>query len=380
MWNIGNIRLRNILLFLIVTLYATSAFAGDVCPETLPAVVRGDVTLPEGCVFEQSINIIDSNTSLNCNGSVFDGKGKDKIGLLIDSKGNPLTNIKVENCVFRNFKSSGIRISWSEVDARKGTDHEKIYSVSPNSIFLDKIIIEGSGGVGLYIDDYVTNVTVQNSVIQRSSGVGIYLEHSSKGNRIVNNKLLENGYRVGKGAREAIAVDSSAENLIDGNIFKNNAAGGIFLYKNCGERFSSGKQVIRWQHSSHNTIRNNLFQDEKVGIWLASRQSRNLSKWDCGDKPMDQAGKYFEDFADSNTIYNNLFCRTVVGIRVASDLNEITGNQFDQQTATDIDIPVTMREKLLHRPHIGNIITNNSKVNCRETEICKTMEQMNAKN
>ena len=366
MWSRRNIRWKDVSCFLLLTFAGFPALAADNCQDALPSKLQDDITLPAGCVFDRPIRITDSNTFLNCNGSTFDGKGTEKIGLTIDSRGKPLKNIRVENCVFRNFESNGIRITWAGKDAKKGENHEEIYANSPTNIVIEKVTIIDSGNVGIYIDDYVTDVVVQNSVIQRTTGVGIYLEHSSKRNKIVSNRLLGNGYRLDKVPREAIAVDSSAENVIEGNTFKDNAAGGIFLYKNCSERISSGVQAIRWQPSNDNIIRNNLFIGEKVGIWVASRQSRNLEKWDCGDRPMDDSRKYYEDFADSNKVVGNTFCRTAVPIRNEGDNNSFVANKFDASVKTRVHQPVSMRQKLLARPTRGTTIQNNIAIDCSE--------------
>ncbi len=319
--------------------------------------------MPPTCLYHQSIQITEGNTTLDCNGSVFDGQGQDKVGLYIDSQGKPLSNITIKNCTFRNFKN-GVRIAWNKVDSQKAGSRADLYRNSPTQILLDNVTVDYNNGVGIYVDDYVTEVTIQNSRIQDNRGVGIYLEHSSKQNKILNNKLIRNGYRVDKGPREAIAVDSSAENRIEENEFDGNAAGAIFLYKNCGEHINSGRQVIRWQHSNNNAIRNNRFNNEIIGVWLASRQSRNLSNWDCGDPPMDPQGRYFEDFADHNEISGNHFTRTRTAVRIESDYNTVTNNAFQCSGEPSIEMPSTMRETFLRRPQLGNLIDQNQTLQC----------------
>ncbi|MHC1727608.1 MAG: right-handed parallel beta-helix repeat-containing protein [Syntrophobacteraceae bacterium] len=324
--------------------------------------------MPKGCFFEQPIEISESDTSLDCNGAVFDGHQKHMNGLRIDSKGRPLSNIKVENCTFRNFQSSGIRITWSEVDARKGSVQKEIYSRSPTKILINKTNIIGNGGVGVYIDDYVANVTVQDSVIRDSGGVGLYLEHSSRDNRVLNNKFIRNGFgtKTKSHSREAIAVDSSAGNQIVGNLFEQNSAGGVFLYKNCGEQIQDGKNVIRWQHSENNEIRDNLFNNEKIGVWIASRQSRQLGAWNCGDPPMDASRVYFEDFANKNIVIDNTFCGNEVAIRVEGDDNRIVDNRFGSGTKVTVQVPITKRAQLLNRPPKGNVISDGRTAECYE--------------
>lgn len=270
--------------------------------------VRGNTTLSPHCVYKEAVIITSSNTTLDCRGAVLEGGNQRPFGILINSKGKPLSAVTVRNCKVRNFTHSGIRIT-SDIAANKlSPNHEENYRRTPTRITLENVEVTGSGRVGIYFDDYVTHSTLSHSVVRDSYMSGIYLEHSSRNNKIVDNQIINNGHEsFGKGKREGLAVDSSAYNLIEGNRFESNGAGGVFLYKNCGEHFSTGKSVIRWQHSDYNVIRNNTFVNEPVGIWLASRQNRDLSGFDCGDKPRDSSGKYFNDYADNNVVEGNRF-------------------------------------------------------------------------
>ncbi len=112
----------------------------------------------------------------------------------------------------------------------------------------------GSRGVGVYVDGYVSDVTIRRSEVSGAGASGIYLgdrvqgEPIVEGNLIVDNGYIENGpgrpatftfggidlwfWGIG---REGLSIDGSYENTIVGNIFTGNSAGGIFLYKNCGE-------------------------------------------------------------------------------------------------------------------------------------------------
>lgn len=288
---------------------AVSVHAQDAtCKDGVPKKISGNVELPSQCVFQQSLRISEGNTTLNCNGSKFIGNGTKKIGLLIDSRGEALTNVTIKNCIFEGFESSGIRVSWEEVDTQKGDNKKIIYQRTPTKILIENVEVINNGGVGIYIDDYVTESAIKNSKISGSGGAGIYLEHSTRNNKIIGNTISSNGFKQDKKTRrEGIAIDSSAHNEVVGNVFSGNAAGGVFLYKNCGEHFTTGRQVIRWQHSDSNIIKKNKFIDEEVGIWLASRQNKRLENWDCGD-PKNINGNY-DDFADSNTVTENEFCR-----------------------------------------------------------------------
>ncbi|ADW72985.1 Parallel beta-helix repeat [Rahnella aceris] len=272
--------------------------------------VRGNTTLSPHCVYKEAVIITSSNTTLDCRGAVLEGDNERPFGILINSKGKPLSDVTVRNCKVRHFTRSGIRIT-SDIAANKlSPNHEKNYRRTPTRITLENVEVTGSGRVGIYFDDYVTHSTLSHSIVRDSYMSGIYLEHSSRNNKVVDNQIIDNGHeRFGKGKREGLAVDSSAYNLIEGNRFESNGAGGVFLYKNCGEHFSTGKSVIRWQHSDYNVIRNNTFVNEPVGIWLASRQNRDLSGFDCGDKPREGSLKFYPDYADNNVVGQNQFLK-----------------------------------------------------------------------
>lgn len=284
--------------------------------------IEGDVSLLGNCSFKGRAVIEKSNTHLNCNGSEFSPAADENVGLYIDSKGKELRNISVKNCKFIGYKSNGIRIAWSGSDVGKSGKVEELYYKTPRDIVIDNVEVRRSGRVGIFFDDYVSNVVLSNSVIERSQGAGIYLEHGSKNISIISNKITLNGLERN---REGLAIDSSASNIINGNTFYSNKIGGIFLYKNCGEHFSSGKQVLRWQHSNENIIKNNTFINEKVGIHLASRQKKDLRKMGCGDPMINERG-WYADYADFNSVVDNKFCRTKVPVKDNGRGNKIARN------------------------------------------------------
>ncbi|MCG2574277.1 right-handed parallel beta-helix repeat-containing protein [Acinetobacter sp. ME22] len=299
--------------------------------------------------------IKDSNIVFDCHNAVIDGGGKVSTGLLIESYGQDIHNITIKNCTFKNFKYNGIRIGWGIPDVLKNTiPKQERYNFHPNKITIDNVKIENSGTVGLYIDDYVSNVVVKNSMISNSGAPAIYLEFSSRNNTIDNNVFVNNGYNKKRGSREAISVDGSYSNLITKNIFKNNALGGIFLYKNCQEQSSKGNAPIRLDGADYNNISENNFINEKIGIWIASRQSKDLSKWDCGDKPM-YSNKYYQDYADHNKLIKNYFHNVSKGIIVEGDYNIIEKNNFDKKD-NSIIFPYTKRALYLNKPQVGNIV------------------------
>jgi hypothetical protein len=112
-------------------------------------------------------------------------------------------------------------------------------------------------------------VTLRNSTISgRSDVVPIYLDAES-----AENVIKDNNIGVQTSRREQIAIDGSARNLIVGNRLSGLNRGGIFLYRNCGER-----GVIRHQGPEDNVIIGNVFYYNQYqgfipAIWIASRQN-----------------------------------------------------------------------------------------------------------
>ncbi|WP_095165292.1 right-handed parallel beta-helix repeat-containing protein [Pseudomonas sp. Irchel 3H3] len=343
-----------------------SAQENAACKITNASNLRGTITFEPNCTYTQPIVINESNTEINCRGATLDGQHKLKIGIRIDSKGKPLNNVTIKNCTIINFDSLGILVTSGIPNYKRTEDRQKNYDITPTNVTLSNLNVENSGQVGVYLDSYVTNTTLKNSTILRSKGVGVYLEQSSRDNQITNNIIRENGEWNGPGSyqREGLAIDSSARNLIEGNEFIRNSAGGIYLYKNCGEMFSKGKSVLRWQSSNDNTIKNNRFTDEKTGVWVASRQSAKLA--DCGDPPLDPEGKYYQDYADHNTIENNVFCRNKNYIKVEGNYNTIKNNRSDATTKNLVSQPITMKERLTGVPTTGNQISNNIYQKCSD--------------
>lgn len=344
------------LFFLIVTVtYANEMYDDNYRNLT---IIDNNVSLNSRDVIKKGFLITKSNITFDCNGATLDGGNKLPYGILIDSKGKNINNIVVKNCNLKGFTKNAIYVGWLIGDNLKSNISKTvIYSNHPNNISLINNNIFNNSANGIYVDDYVSIVKILNSKIYKNGGVGIYLEFSSKENTIINNMIYGNGY--GKyGRREGLAIDGSFNNLVKSNNFFNNTAGGVFLYKNCQENSKFKYSAVRKDGASFNTIKNNNFYNEKVGVWIASRQSKNLQAQQCGDKPM-YKNIYYEDFANNNILTENNFCKVERGIIVEGDFNKIYNNSFGEDVKSNIFLPVTARQKYLKRPQIGNLIKEN---------------------
>lgn len=323
--------------------------------------VLGDMTLdPNQSYAATEFHILKSGTTLDCQGAVLDGQQQAQMGVRIMTNGEPLRDVTVKNCMFKNYTSGAVRISW------KGNDRRKLkYSVTeryrraPQQIQLKNLTVEDVGKVAVYVDDYVQDVLIDGLTVRRAGGVAVYLEHHSRRTTVQNSVFEQNGFRNGRPAREAIAIDASMNNLIKNNVFRGNAQGGVFLYKNCGEQFSAGKSVLREYQASHNIIEANHFFDMPRGVWLASRQSKNLSKWDCGEQALDKNKTYYEDFARNNTVKGNQFCGIAQPVIVEDNQNSVTDNRYDQAPQGFLTITQPPRERLRGQPVVGTVQRNN---------------------
>lgn len=350
-------------LFFLLTIFPVIAVAAgdDSCVLPEQGGVSGSLKLNSACTYFQTIRISESNTHLNCNGATLEGEGVRGVGIQIDGKRTRLENVTVENCRIQNFKNRGVNITSGFRIKDFSADRDANYRVAPRNILIDGVTVSGSGRGGVYFDSYVTDSVLSNSTIKDSGKVGVYLEQGTQRIQIINNTIQGNGL---DGRREGVAVDSSAHNTVKGNRFIGNAGGGIFLYKNCGENFQSGKSVLRWQSSDFNVIKDNIFTNERVGVWIASRQSKDLSKWGCGDPSVDKDGRFYEDHASSNLIEGNEFCNTATAIRVEGDNNTIVRNRIDSSSLQQVFEPYRRANKPDGRRTQGNKVESNFVYKC----------------
>jgi parallel beta-helix repeat protein len=347
-------------LLAVIPLVSSAADDGG-CVLPLKGEVSGYLKLNSACTYFQNVRIVESNTHLDCNGATLEGEGKRGVGIQIDGKKKLIENVIVENCRIQNFKNRGVNVTSGIRIKDFSADKEVNYRLAPKKILIKGVTVLGSGRGGVYFDSYVTDSVLSNSTIEGSGKVGIYLEQSTQRIQIINNTIRKNGV---DGRREGLAIDSSAHNTVKGNRFISNAGGGVFIYKNCGENFSSGKSALRWQSSDFNVVQDNIFIDEPVGVWIASRQSKDLSKWGCGDPSVDGSGRFYADHANNNVVERNEFCNTTTAVRVEGDNNTIVQNRIDSVSRRQVFEPYQSINKPDGRNTQGNTIKDNSPYKC----------------
>jgi parallel beta-helix repeat protein len=260
----------------------------------------------------------------------------------------------------------------------EGVEYENAFS----NILIEDSTSLNSRGVGIFVDGYVTGVTLRNLHVEGSGSTGIYLEAGSKDNVVEDCDIVDNGYTEngpdgqvfafggidiwfwGTG-REGLAIDGSRFNQVRNNRFSGNSAGGIFLYKNCGEFVN--QRPGNWWHRRYgadgNLIEGNTFTGEDVGVWIGSRMGENTLPMDCSDPAYVEGGldRVVLDYAADNVVQDNAFDGVTYGVRVEDDRAVVADNTF---TGTDpaqqaIIVGTRFRTPVLGQPVDGTTITGN---------------------
>ncbi|WP_350561541.1 NosD domain-containing protein [Psychrobacter sp. CAL346-MNA-CIBAN-0220] len=345
--------------------------------------IKGNSVLSQGCdLTDKSVRFVldSSHSSLDCQGAALSTMADDQSNasaITIEPKTDKaIRDIAVANCHVNGYGHALHIRQYSNPNqryARGLTDPKANRALAPRDIHIINISSINSNNSGIFVGDHVQAVTFDRVRVQNAGTVGLYLEFGSRDNVIKNSVFVGNGFRTFKPNREAIAVDSSANNRIENNQFIHNGAGSILLYRNCFEHAndsSRSNHFKRTESSRDNIIRNNVFRDEPVGVWVASRQSRNLKGFECGAYLIKQTlfVSYHLDSAKDNIISNNRFEQVKQGIIIEDDGTRINGNQF----AASVDMPISVGSEIREESAVGavkdTVINDN-------TFIDKTLDQ-----
>lgn len=164
------------------------------------------------------------------------------------------TDVTIRNCqIHGNVRIWGMGAGGSMSDllasSRTPGHSAAAQAAAPSHIRLEAVTLVGTGSIPLYVGPGVTGTQVlRGRFTGRSDSTAVYLDAESRNARIEGVM-----FHVAT-AREQIAIDGSAGNIIAGNRFVLGGRGGIFLYRNCGE-----DGVIRHQTPSDNRITDNVF-------------------------------------------------------------------------------------------------------------------------
>lgn len=334
--------------------------------------------LEQSCTYSGGFDITTSGVTLDCRGATVKGApGNGNRGIAITAPAEvALHDVTIRNCRVEGFLNN-IRIhrtGFKTFAEGEEFEHPTSNIVLENNRFLD------AHGVGVYIDAYVSDVTVRDNQIHRAGSTGIYLETGSRRNMITGNSLVDNGFREngpsgqafrssgidlwfwGVG-REGIAIDGSYENTVSDNAFLGNSAGGIFLYKNCGEYPQSPRYFERRDPADRNLIEANVFLGGRNGVWVGSRMAENTYPMDCTDPAYvsEPLRRVVLDYAADNVVRGNDFYDVTYGVRVEDDRTTVEANTF---TGPDpghhaVIIGTPERTAVLARPVTDTILRAN---------------------
>ncbi len=356
--------------------------------------LSGYVELERGCIYEQSFEINEPNTTLDCQGAILRPTDGFAVNIKRDADG-----ALIRNCYMNGQKGIAVRVR----KVRDGETDDDVRSLSPTGVVIEHIHVSASEGVGVHLLPHTVGVTVRNSIIINNSSAGVYLSPYGRQHQILNNLIAGNGHRKPDGfprlgwyRREGIAIDGASENYIADNDINDNAFGGILLYKNCWEHAAEEPNSRpRTDHARANVIENNNFREQPFGVWIAARQSRDLTAMGCGDPtpyrnpiavqdvfhpsyssyPSAHTELYFlslnmasvwPDFAEENQVRNNTFeAIDRGGVRVEDDDAEIVGNLFIGEFDY-VFVGAPFRARLANQPVLNTLISRNSFAGTRD--------------
>ena len=343
--------------------------------------------LDPDCVYTRGFDISASGVTLDCQGAVVrSAEGAGGRGIQIHTPiDTALTDVTVRNCHVEGFLNS-LRVTR---DGFRTLPEGAEYENGTSDILIERSTFTGSRGVGVFVDGYVEDVTIRRNSVIGAGSSGIYLETGSRGSHVEGNSLFDNGFREnGPGGqpftfdgielwfwgigREGISIDGSYDNTVVGNAFRGNSAGGLFLYKNCGEYPDRPAYFERRYPSENNLIEGNAFIGGTNGVWIGSRMGENTLPMDCTDEA------YFEeplrrvvlDRANDNVVRGNFFADVTYGIRVEDDGNVVSANFFtgDGPHLHPVIVGTPLRTSVLGLPvarttlvdNVSNVAGNNN--------------------
>ena len=337
--------------------------------------VSGHSAISQNCdLANKSVRFVldSSHSSLDCQGARLSATADDKSNAsaitIMPKTDTGIEDIAVANCHINGYGHAlNIRqyTNPSKRYERSFTDPAANRALAPRDIHITNVSSINSRKSSMFVGDHVQAVIFDRIRIQNAGTVGLYMEFGSRDNVVTHSTFIGNGFRKLKTNREAIAIDSSSNNRIEHNQFVHNGAGSILLYRNCFEYaddLSRSNRFKRTESSRDNIIRNNTFTDESVGVWVASRQSRNLKGFQCGAYLIKQTSRasYHLDSAKDNKIISNRFENVEKGVIVEDDGTLISDNKFAATVNMPISVGSEVREDSIAGAVKNTVIEGNS--------------------
>jgi parallel beta-helix repeat protein len=344
-------------------------------------VVSAPTHLDPSCDYTGGVDVTTSGAVLDCRGAriVRTSADTERNGIdITTTTAVPLENVTVRNCVVEGW-GNNLRIQREGYkDLAAGEEYEN----GTSAILVENTHFYDSTASGVFVGAYVTGTTLRNIEVSGSAAVGIYVEAGSKDNVIEDSRIHHNGFgdtgpegvpivvggvelRYESTGREGIAIDGSRDNVVRGNWIAANSNGGIFLYKNCGEDFTTRPNAhwVRRYGATGNLITGNLISAEKNGVWVGARAAENQRFMDCSDPAYidEDIRRVHLDPASDNTIRGNNFLYNVYGVRVEDDRTTVEDNDFTDNTAAHEAVIVGTKERtnVLGQPVDGTVLRDN---------------------
>lgn len=337
-----------------------------------PVTIAASSHLDPSCTWTRGVTIVASDVTLDCQGALIATTNRRYGVYIVAPTDMALSNITVRNCEIEGFLNNVHIEREGFRDLPEGGEYENTFS----NIVIEDSLIRNSRGVGIFVNGYVTDVTLRRLHIEGTGSAGVYLETGSTDNVVEDCEIVNNGYREngpngqffeafgltfwfwGPG-REGIAIDGSRNNVIRNNYFAGNSAGGVFLYKNCGEYPERDRYFERRYGAHNNLIEGNIFVGEDNGVWVASRMAENTFPMNCTDP--EYAPGYRLDYAKDNVVRGNTFEEVTYGVRVEDDRTTVADNVFVSADPADVAVlfGTPKRTSVLGLPVDGTSIVGN---------------------
>lgn len=301
-----------------------------------------------------------SNSTIDCNNSTLLNGARIRSNK-VNVNGNYVwqrpENVTIKNCNIKGgvrvsgIKEIGVVLHEDLVLSSRFAGHTlRAQKSAPKNISILNSTIEAIGGVPFYIDAGVTGFKLENStILGHSEKEGIYLDAETS-SAVIRNNI----FRIHTG-RPLIAIDGSANNIIEGNQILGKRNGGILIYRNCGE-----KGLVRHQAPMNNTIKENYFDNNfkqaRPDIWIGSRDRKEDHESFCWqDKNLED----IKDIADSfDTRFKDL--PADIQMRVIASKNYGVGSsKINSDMAKDNIVTGNTTSLPIRYSNSQNIIKNN---------------------
>ena len=146
--------------------------------------------LDPSCVWTRGVRITASDVVLDCQGARLYGPDRQRGVEISAPTDTALSNITVRNCQIEGFLNN-VRITREGFrDLAEGVEYENAFS----NIVIEDSTLLNSRGVGVFVDGYVTGVTLRRLHVEGSGSSGIYLEHGSKDSVVEDCDIVNNGF------------------------------------------------------------------------------------------------------------------------------------------------------------------------------------------